>query len=67
MIMLDMEEYLHIKYVKEKLEEAELEAKKPGASWTPVKNTLKKLRAKYGGLHGKRSVGTIRKELEAKS
>jgi len=46
----EIEEYLHIKYVKEKLEEAELEAQKPGAKWTDYKKVLKKLRGTYGGL-----------------
>jgi len=46
----EVEEYLHIKYVKNKLEEAELEAKKPDAKWTDYKKTLKKLRSKYSGL-----------------
>ena len=46
----EVEEYLHIKYVKEKLEEAELEAQKPGAEWKDYRKTVKKLRSKYGGL-----------------
>ncbi|MDR1803470.1 MAG: type II toxin-antitoxin system Phd/YefM family antitoxin [Treponema sp.] len=46
----EVEEYLHIKYVNDKLEEAELEAKKPGVKWTPYKKALKKLRDKYSGL-----------------
>ena len=45
-----MEEYLHIKYVSNKLAEAELEAKKTGAKWTDSKKALKKLRDKYSGL-----------------
>jgi hypothetical protein len=44
-----VEEYLHIKYVNDKLEEAELETKKPGVKWTPYKKSLKKLRDKYSG------------------
>jgi hypothetical protein len=44
-----VEEYLHIKYVNDKLEEAELEAKKQGVKLTPYKKALKKLRDKYGG------------------
>jgi len=47
---IEVEEYLHIKYVNDKLEEAELETKKPGVKWTPYKETLKKLRDKYSGL-----------------
>ena len=46
----EMEEYLHIKYVSNKLAEAELEAKKTGAKWTDSKKALKKLRDKYSGL-----------------
>ena len=41
---VEVEEYLHIKYVNDKLEEAELETKKPGVKWTPYKKALKKLR-----------------------
>ena len=47
---VEVEEYLHIKYVNDKLEEAELEAKKPGVKWTPYKKVIKKLRDKYSGL-----------------
>ena len=46
----EVEEYLHIKYVNEKIEEAELEAKKSGAEWTDYKESLRKLRGKYSGL-----------------
>ena len=46
----EVEEYLHIKYVTRKLEEAELEAKKSSAKWTNSKKVLKKLRDKYCGL-----------------
>ena len=46
----EIEEYLHIKYVNEKLKEAELEAGKPGAKWIDSKKVLKKLRDKYCGL-----------------
>ena len=46
----EMEEYLHIKYVNNKLAEAELEAKKTGAKWTDSKKALEKLRGKYSGL-----------------
>ena len=46
----EMEEYFHIKYVSDKLAEAEAEAKKAGAKWTDSKKALKKLRSKYGGL-----------------
>ena len=46
----EIEEYLRIKYVKDKLEEAEMEAKKPGEKWISHKKALKKLRDKYSGL-----------------
>ena len=46
----EVEEYLHIKYVHDKLEEAELEAGKPDVKWTPYKKALKNLRDKYSGL-----------------
>ena len=46
----EVEEFLHIKYVEDKLEEAESEAKKPDAKWTDYKKALKKLRGKYSGL-----------------
>ena len=44
---VEVEEYLHIKYVNDKLEEAELEAKKPDAIWTPYRKALKQLRDKH--------------------
>ena len=47
---VEVEEYLHIKYVNDKLEEAELEAQKPDATWMPFKEALKKLRGKYCGV-----------------
>ena len=46
----EVEEYLHIKYVRMKLEEAESDAKKPDVKWTDYKKVLKKLRGKYSGL-----------------
>ena len=46
----EVEEYLHIKFVNSKLEEAELEEKKSGAKWTNSKKVLKKMRDKYSGL-----------------
>ena len=46
----EVEEYFHIKYVQNKLEEAESEAQKPGAKWIDYKKAVKKLRSKYGGL-----------------
>jgi len=46
----EIEEYLHIKYVNEKLKEAELEAAKPDAKWTDSKEVLKKMLEKYCGL-----------------
>ena len=46
----EVEEYFHIKYVNNKLAEAEQEARKIGAKWTDSKKVLKKLRDKYGDL-----------------
>ena len=46
----EVEEYLHIKYVNEKLKEAELAAEKPEVKWIDSKNVLKKMRDKYCGL-----------------
>ena len=46
----EIEEYLHIKYVNEKLKEAELEAAKSGAKWIDSKKVIKKLRDKYCGI-----------------
>ena len=42
----EIEEYLHIKYVRNKLEEAELEVQNHGAKWTDYKKAIKKLRSK---------------------
>ena len=46
----EVEEYLHIKYVNEKLKEAEVEAKKTDAKWKNSKTVLNKMRKKYCGL-----------------
>ncbi len=46
----DYEEYMHIKYVAEKLREAEIEADSPDAEWTDYKTVLSRLRTKYHGL-----------------
>ena len=46
----EIEEYLHIKYVNEKLKEAELEAAKSGVKWIDSKKVIKKMRDKYCGL-----------------
>ena len=46
----EVEEYLHIKYLKNKLEEAEMEAQKPDVKWTDYRKVMKKLRGKYNGL-----------------
>ena len=46
----EIEEYLHIKFINKKLEEAETEAKKPGTKWIDSKKTIKKMRNKYCGL-----------------
>ena len=46
----EIEEYLHMKFINKKLEEAETEEKKPGTKWIDSKKVLKKLRNKYSGL-----------------
>ena len=46
----EVEEYLHIKYVSNKLAEAELEEKTPGTEWIDAKKALEKLRGKYSGV-----------------
>ena len=46
----EIEEYLHIKFVTEKLKEAELEAAKPNAKWIDTKKAIRKMREKYCGL-----------------
>jgi prevent-host-death family protein len=46
----EVEEYLHYKYVAEKLEEAEAEAASPGARWTDYKTVINRLKAKHGGV-----------------
>ena len=46
----EVEEYLHIKLINEKLKEAELEAVKHNAKWIDTKKTIKKMREKYCGL-----------------
>ena len=46
----EVEEYLHIKYVHNKLAEAESEAVKINAKWTSSKEILRKMRRKYSGL-----------------
>jgi len=45
----EIEEYLHIKHVSEKLREAELEAAKPDAKWIDSKDVIKKMLEKYRG------------------
>jgi len=45
-----VEEYLHFKYVSEKLAEAEAEAASPGAAWTDYKQALARLNKKHGGV-----------------
>ena len=46
----DYEEFMHIKYVAEKLKEAEMEADSPDAQWSGREDVLGRLRGKYNGL-----------------
>jgi hypothetical protein len=46
----EIEEYLHYKYVAEKLDEAEAEAAKPGARWTDYKTVMSRLKEKHAGV-----------------
>jgi prevent-host-death family protein len=46
----EVEEYLHYKYVAEKLDEAETEAAKPGARWTDYKTVLIDCRRRLSGV-----------------
>jgi len=46
----EIEEYLHIKHINEKLKEAELEAAKPDAKWTDSNEIIRKMLEKYSGL-----------------
>ncbi len=46
----EYEAFMHIKYVAEKLREAEAEADSPNAEWTDSKEVLQRLKAKYHGL-----------------
>ncbi len=46
----DYEEFMHVKYVAEKLREAEVDADSPDAVWTDYKAVLSRLRTKYNGL-----------------
>jgi len=43
---MDYEEYLHVRYVKEKLEEAEKRADDPSAKWMTHKEFFDKARAR---------------------
>ena len=43
----DYQEFMHVKYVAEKLKEAEEEAESQGAEWSDYKSVIKRLRAKY--------------------
>jgi PHD/YefM family antitoxin component YafN of YafNO toxin-antitoxin module len=45
-----IEEYMHYKYVAEKLSEAEQEAASPAAEWLDCKDVLEAMRKKYHGL-----------------
>ena len=42
----EIEEYLHAKFVNEKLKEAEQEALKPGVKWKDSKKVIKELQEK---------------------
>jgi prevent-host-death family protein len=44
------EEYQHIKYIADKLQEAEEEAANPDTIWLDSKEVFKSLREKYRGL-----------------
>jgi prevent-host-death family protein len=46
----ELEEYLHYKYVAEKLDEAETEAAKPETRWTDYKTVISRLKAKHAGV-----------------
>jgi prevent-host-death family protein len=46
----EIEEYLHYKYVAEKLDEAEAEAAKPGARWTDCTAVMSRLKEKHAGV-----------------
>ena len=46
----EIEDYLHFKFINEKLGEAELEAEKPNVKWIDSKKVIKKMRDKYCGL-----------------
>ncbi|MCL2081291.1 MAG: type II toxin-antitoxin system Phd/YefM family antitoxin [Oscillospiraceae bacterium] len=46
----DYEEYMHVKYVAEKLKEAEAEAGSPDAEWSGRETVISSLREKYHGL-----------------
>ena len=45
----DYEEFMHIKYIADKLKEAEEVAESLDAVWTDYKSVLKRLRTKYNG------------------
>ena len=44
-----MEEYQHIMYIEEKLQEAEKEAASPDAVWEDYKDVFRRLKKKYHG------------------
>ena len=46
----EIEEYLHIKFINDRLREAEVEAEKPKAKWIDSKKAIKRMRDKYCGL-----------------
>jgi PHD/YefM family antitoxin component YafN of YafNO toxin-antitoxin module len=47
---VEFEEYLHYKYVAEKLDETEAEAVKPGIRWTDYKAVISRLKEKHAGV-----------------
>jgi prevent-host-death family protein len=46
----ELEEYLHYKYVAEKLDEAEAVAAEPEARWADYKAVISRLKAKHAGI-----------------
>ena len=43
----DYEEFMHVKYVAEKLKEAETEAESPNAEWSDRQDVMDRLRGKH--------------------
>jgi prevent-host-death family protein len=46
----DYEEFTHVKYIAQKLKEAEDDAESPDAVWSDYKSVIHRLREKYHGL-----------------